>query len=350
MTRLAFALLFAAFTPEISSAWTVQESAERNSIMPVPRYVQSCVARATDPYDRGVQVRDVDERLACVDNQNVRPPEIIRDDGRTVTIANFRHARRWWTAKIPLDAITKVQMITGVFGGWSNLFGAAHAMYRVATSRAVVLTSQDRAFAIERMSLDGFIISGDPYSAIGFEGGFLVNSPLVRITMRFSSVSERILEMLAEGSYSRLIVSELPLDSAHQTSFVETAIRRSARIGYRDHYNFLHHNCVQVAFETLDEAFPPTRPVNALAVAATNVLSFNTVIAPIRQGLEDRGFAPLNGTSLLFNEASGTADSVVQAITLESDPARRESILAMYRAATEARAAPPIYGPAATKR
>jgi len=274
-----------------------------------------CVKDKKDPFDPGmvVLVGSIAGKNVCGDTNEIRAPVILKSElPDVIKIANFRYARQWWIASIPLKAISAVYIQTPLFKPLPNLLGplmkiadVAHAQFRFQLNPKIPLAlsriklEPQSGNQIKRESpiyLDDFLADFQPFQSLDDSG-------TVTIATRIISNVDRGVESIALNFHERVEQMELKMTREQRIRLALTSILRGQREGYKNEYDGLKNNCAVVALATFDEAFPPSKNVPDVDVGVTTVL--NPVIKPLKRAFIARGFIDDNSANYSMNDEIG---------------------------------------------
>ena len=276
----------------------------------------NCVEDASDPYDPRARMEFGKDRGQCIDSHEERPPVVLSDTPDAITIANFRHARRWWIARIPKNAVQFAFFQLALFKSWEGFVGGAHGQARFLLRRdqPIILHEQRRGHPFVSLALTDFLLSAETFTAVASDSG-LVGSVTGRtgILTRVVSTAERASdEILYKGGRAvmqtpLLVTTEAEATPAMRAAFdhlLISAIYRSQRIGFSGVYHYLQHNCVSILVETLDNAFPPRAGMPSGGVGLLDVAQLKAIVGPAQEALYQRGFVRKGQAFSLEDESS----------------------------------------------
>ncbi len=276
-----------------------------------------CVTIPTDPFDNGVAIFSGLDRGLCANTSDVRIPFVVSADDQFITVANFRHARRFWLAKIPKYGIEKVYLDTGVFKGPANLIGAGHAeiRFKMRSDSPIQLASQKSEIYYDHVEIFDFMSSSDPYNPMDGSYTHSKSDRTIGVATRLVSTTDRVYDQIARhDGYTRVDQTGFQFTAEQAQHLLETVIRHANHDGYTREYSLLKYNCVTVAFEILDEAFPPRTPAEPFVITLANAIGLNVVVAPIRRAIRARGL-PVDATEtsldLEYQQGRGTLQTMI---------------------------------------
>jgi hypothetical protein len=221
-----------------------------------------CAKDKTDPYDPAYKITYGDYAGQCIDSSTVRPPLVLSQDDKQITIANFYHEGKYWIAKIPKDAVSSVKFQGVPFD--SALFGLIeikHGQFRFKLNQPVILQEQAGSKSETRM-IDDLIITSTATHPKGVDYSVFQGKNFGIATRALSSTSRGVEEISEDKSPVHQY--ELNLNSKQKSDFLVESIVRASDSGYRDLYQLLDHNCVTVAFDSLDATIERPKGVDAL--------------------------------------------------------------------------------------
>ena len=294
---------------------------------------EKCVIDKADRFDPGEVMQFGADRGLCASTSEVRVPVVIAEDSQSITVANFRHARRFWLATIPKSGVENIFVETGVFSGKENLVGAGHAEIRLKmkADSPVILISQKSESYYDQTKIYDFMLSADPFTAISPEKLNPKTSRSTAISIRLISTTDRIFDQVARNEgYDRVEQVGLILNESQKSHFLQVAVKRAANFGYAHPFNLRHYNCVTVALGILDEAFPPPTPQRPFEINLTNLLRMNLVVAPLREALIARQLPLERVRSTLDAEVHGGAQSLATMMDASETPDAAKKLKEQY--------------------
>jgi hypothetical protein len=264
------------------SAGTLAEIQARYQFKPEKR---DCVESNLDPFDPGAYMKDGPDKGICADTSDLRVPVILNETPDTITIANFRHARRFWVATINKNAIEEVYFQNGTFDTQPFFFTtAAHSQIRmIMNKKSPILLQEQRLGSKEVQYIDAFVISAEPYNV---RNG--VPRDEMRIITRFVSQLDRATDEMGFRIRKFTDQVELKLNLEQRTHLLKTAIYRSTSQGYTRYYTVWRSSCAVEAIKTIAMAFPPKSGVEASAMI-TILDAIDPVIGPTTKVLKALG-------------------------------------------------------------
>jgi hypothetical protein len=213
-----------------------------------------CAKDATDPYDPAYKITYGDYNGQCIDSSTVRPPLVLSQDDKQITIANFYHNGKYWIASIPKKAVKSV-MFQGVPFD-SRLFGLIefkHGQFRFKLNQPITLREQ-AGNKTETATLDDLIVSSTATHPKGFDYDVFKGKNFGIATRVLSPTSRGVEEIAVDKS--RVHQYELKMDPQKMSDFLVASIVRAKDSGYQEKYKLLDNNCTTVAFDSLDAAIP----------------------------------------------------------------------------------------------
>ncbi|MFL5813942.1 MAG: DUF4105 domain-containing protein [Bdellovibrionia bacterium] len=243
-----------------------------------------CIKDTTDPYDPAYKITYGDYNGQCIDGSTVRPPLVLKQDDKQITIANFYHNGKYWVASIPKNAVSSV-MFQGVPFD-SVLFGLIqfkHGQFRFKLNQPIVLREQ-AGNKTETATVDDLIVSSTATRPKGIEYSVLKGKNFGIATRVLSPTSRGVEEIAVDKS--RVHQYELKMDPQAMSDFLVTSIVRAKDAGYQDMYKLLDNNCATVAFDSLDAAIP--RPSGVQPFRGKWWLIRDEIERPSLQALKER--------------------------------------------------------------
>jgi hypothetical protein len=244
----------------------------------------SCIIDSSDPYDPGYVISDGKYKGQCLDASTVRPPIVLKEDGRHIVIANFYHDGKFWLADIPKNAVTSV-MFQGVPFG-DLLFGLIqlkHGQFRFKLNQPIYLREQS-GNKTETVMLDDIIVSATATHPKGIPYSALHSKDFGIATRVLSSTSRGVEEIAVDKSDVHQYELELPNDL--KSDILLASVVRASEAGYLEHYHLLDKNCATVSIDSLDAAIE--RPQGVRPFRGSWLKIHDEIEKPALQALRER--------------------------------------------------------------
>jgi hypothetical protein len=277
---------------------------------------QECIDSNADPFDPGAYMKDGADKGACANTSELRVPVILGETDKTITIANFRHGRRFWVATIDKTAIDEVYFLNGTFGGKIlGFIAAAHSQLRfIMNKNSPILLQEQKVGSKEVQYITEFDVSAEPYNVRDKNG-----HDDDRIITRFASVMERSTDEMAFRWRMYTDQIELKLNSEQRSHLLKTSIYRSVSQGYTRYYSMWDSNCAVEAVKTVSMAFPPKNGEAASAII-TLLNAVDPVIGPTTKAMKVLGLANEESASFTMeDEFSSPIDLMLEMRRLTPD-------------------------------
>lgn len=277
---------------------------------------QECIDSNSDPFDPGAYMKDGLDKGACANTSELRVPVILGETDTTITIANFRHGRRFWVATIDKTAIEEVYFLNGTFGGKIlGFIAAAHSQLRfIMNKNSPILLQEQKVGSKEVQYITEFDVSAEPYNVRDKN-----RHDDDRIITRFASVMERSTDEMVFRWRMYTDQIELNLNSAQRTHLLKTSIYRSISQGYTRYYSMRESNCAVEAVKTVAMAFPPKNGETVSAVI-TLLSAIDPVIGPTTKAMKVLGLADEESASYTMeDEFSSPIDLMIEMRGLTPD-------------------------------
>jgi hypothetical protein len=246
-----------------------------------------CIKDSTDPYDPAYKIAYGDYNGQCIDSSTVRPPLVLSQDEKQITIANFYHDGKYWVASIPKNAVSSV-MFQGIPFD-SKLFGLIqlkHGQFRFKLSQPILLREQAGSKTMTT-TLNDLIVSSTATHPKGIDYSVFKGKNFGIATRVLSSTSRGVEEIAVDKS--RVHQYELKMDPQAMSDFLVTSIVRAKDAGYEEMYKLLEHNCTTVAFDSLDATVP--RPNGVKPMRGKWWLIHDEIEKPSLHALKARHFS-----------------------------------------------------------
>jgi hypothetical protein len=252
-----------------------------------------CIQNPMDPFDPGAVMKDGKSKGECSDGSTNRPPVVVGEDDEYIEVANFKHAGKWWKAKIPKNGIDSVLFQIIDFTS-IPIIEMAHTQYRIVMKpdSPILLHSQDLSKPEESSIVGDFIITsnvagphGEGFNALK---GFAPNFNLIT---RLQSWDDRAAEEIA-GDHSTVMQQDLLLKPEEKKALLLNGIHGAQKDWYNVSYHTLHRNCTTAAFDLLDTVHPRPNGVEPFDVPWYHAL--HAVIQPSLDELAKRGLINLS--------------------------------------------------------
>lgn len=210
---------------------------------PVSRISADCGCEQTpnDPFDPALQFNFGYYRGQCVNTCLFRSAKVLSVGRGHIKIANLLHLDRFYTADIPLNSISEVDM-----GFEEFLTGISHVYLRFRFSKPVRLGDGETNTSDVIISAEGVPPKGEPYK--------FVESTLGRylLAYRILSVEEAQARMVKRLHHS-IKQFKLSLTPEQQRNLLLKGLAKSEERSFNTKYDLLYNNCATSAVDLLSD-------------------------------------------------------------------------------------------------